>query len=174
MAVIEEGAKGGALSFLGGLGIPGAIGSTLLGSLLSVGSERERRKKLKEQYDLAIQPLRDRFSTANVGLSAAEGGLLRSTTDRTLTSLASRGVLDSSIAAGEVAGAVAPIEAAAAGRRDSLAERLASAQFQIAENTSAPGYAGAVGGALGDIGGFLGLLEGVKRGYRGGFGEAFG
>ena len=146
-----------------------SIGSTLAGSVLNVFSERDQRRELEERQIKAIQPLKDRFETAKVGLSSTEGGLVRSAVDRSLTGLAQRGVLDSSIAAGEVSRAVAPIEAAAAGRRDALAERLAAAQFQIANTGALPGYAGAFGDSFSDIGGYLALIEGIKQG-----GAAFG
>jgi len=141
-----------------------AIGANLAGSLLSTVGERQRLQELARKQHEAIQPLKDRFTTAQTGLSSSEGSLVQGATDRTLRGLASSGVIDSSISAGSVAGAVAPVQAQAADRRDRLAQSLASAQFQIAGNEALPGYAEAFGGSLGEIGGFLALMEGIKQG----------
>jgi len=141
-----------------------SVGANLLGSLLSIYGERKRRREMAGLQREALRPLEDRMATLSFGPSEAEGGLMRGVVDRTIRGLADRGMLDSNIAAGEIAGAIAPVQAQGASERRGLERDIASAKFQIAATEAAPGYSEAFGGALGETGGFLALMEGIRQG----------
>lgn len=142
------------------------IGLGAIGDLISTGSERRRLEELRASMTNALGPLEAEARGARFGLSKSEGGIAQAATDSTLGSLASRGVLQSSFAPGEVAQAVAPAELHRQGRLQETETQLAAAKQQIAGATSLPGYGAAFGGALGDVGGFLALRGGVEEGRK--------
>jgi hypothetical protein len=153
---------------LGGLsgGGPLGIGVSLLGGLIQTGSERRRLEELRKASENALKPLEAEAAGARFGLSQTEGNLAQGATESTLGSLASRGVLQSSFAPGEVAQAVAPVELHRQERLMGLERDIAAGKKAIAGETSLPGFGAAAGGALGDIGGFLALRGGVEEGRK--------
>lgn len=153
---------------LGSLSNPtlAGIGLQTLGGLISTRSERRRQRELREQSLGALEPLETERRQLAFGPSMSEGRMIQGETSRTLADLSSRGVLDSSFAASDVAGAVAPFEAQRKRELQSVDQQLAAAKQAIAQGTSLPGFGAAFGGALGDIGGFLALRGGVEEGRK--------
>jgi len=149
-----------------GLGITGglSLGAGLVGSLFSTYSEQKRRKELADQMRRDIEPLLKRQRTTEAGLTTGEAGLIRGMQGGAVNSLAERGVLDSSVAPAEVAAAAGPVLLRAAERRDALVERIASAQTQISQVESAPGFGESFGGSLTNLGGYLALIRGTQLG----------
>lgn len=146
--------------------VGGALGANLLGSLFSVRSERKRRQKLRERLLAENAPLEALLQTRQFGPSESEGNLMQAVTDRTLSGLASQGVLNSSISASRVAQAVAPIEEQRQRRTQGLLERVVAARQAIIEGTSLPGYGAAFGESFGEAGDLMALLATI--GQRGG------
>lgn len=157
-------AAGGLLGGPVGIGI--AFGANLLGGLFKRRSERRRAQKLRDALLADLQKQESILSTLQVGPSQSEGALLQTATTRTLSDLAGRGVLRSSIAAPAVAAAVAPIEEARQRRVQGLAERIAAARRAILEGTSVPGYGGALGESFEEGGDLLIQLAGRQRRQR--------
>ena len=141
-----------------------ALGANLLGSLFSIRSERNRRKKLRERLLAENAPLEALLQTRQFGPSESEGSLMQVATQRTLSDLASRGVLNSSISAPAVAQAVAPIEEQRQRRTQGLLERVVAARQAIIEGTSLPGYGAAFGEAFGEAGDLMALFSTLNRG----------
>ncbi len=142
------------------------IGLSTIGSLIETGSERRRLEELRATMTNALGPLEAEARGARFGLSKTEGSLAQGATESTLGDLASRGVLQSSFAPGEVAQAVAPAELHRQGRLQETERELAAAKTQIAGATSLPGYGAAFGEGLGEVGGFLALRGGVEEGRK--------
>ncbi|OGR91853.1 MAG: hypothetical protein A2V88_14545 [Elusimicrobia bacterium RBG_16_66_12] len=140
-----------------------AIGAGLVGGLLKMRSQRARIRKLQKARENALRQLEARQSTLEFGPSQSEGNILRGETQGALSSLASRGILGSNIAAGEVSRAIAPAEAMMQQRRDLGAERLFAARTQVAEGGEMPGYGEAFGGALEQGGELLALMAGQRE-----------
>jgi len=138
----------------------GSFGMKLGSALFGVGSERRRRDKLRHDMLANLAPLEAQVNQANFGPSQSEGSLAQSATSSVLSSLADRGVLQSSIAAPAVAAAVAPIEQQRQARRQGLIERLTAAKNAIYGDTSMPGYGSAFADTLGQGGDVLALLAG--------------
>ena len=152
----------------------GAFGSKLGSALFGVHSERDRRRKLQQQQLANLSPLEALVTQSNFGPSQTEGYLAQNATSSTLSSLADRGVLNSSIAAPAVARAVAPIEEARQARRMGLIERLTAAKNAIYGDNSLPGYGSAFADALGQGGDVLALLAGERGLDKAGGADALG
>lgn len=140
-----------------------ALGANLIGSLLSVRSERKRRQRLRERLLAENAPLEALLQQRQFGPTESEGNLMQVATQRTLSQLASQGVLNSSISAPAVAQAVAPIEEQRQRRTQGLLERVVAARQAIVEGTSLPGYGAAFGEAFGEAGDLMALLSAIGQ-----------
>lgn len=140
-----------------------ALGANLIGSLLSVRSERKRRQRLRERLLAENAPLEALLQQRQFGPTESEGNLMQVATQRTLSQLASQGVLNSSISAPAVAQAVAPIEEQRQRRTQGLLERVVAARQAIVEGTSLPGYGAAFGEAFGEAGDLMALFSTLNR-----------
>lgn len=143
-------------------GLAVAFGANLLSGLIGTAGARKRARRLRQEQLMALSPLEALLTQQNFGAGQAESDITTAVTRRTLGSLGARGVLNSSMAPGEVAQAVAPIEERRQARRQSLAERLAAARQAIYAGTQQPGYEEAFAGTLGEFGGLAALLSGEK------------
>jgi hypothetical protein len=135
--------------------LAGAFGAKLAAGLLGNRSEKRRKARITQLQLEALRPLENRLVQANFGASQSEGSLLNALTQRTLVGLADRGVLNGSGAAGEVAGAIAPVEAARQNRLDELTARIASIKANIYGDSATPGMEDAFAGSLGSLGNLL-------------------
>jgi hypothetical protein len=159
------GAATGIGTLLGGpVGFGIGAGVDLIGSLLGVRSERRRLEELRAEFEEAQKPLETALETRKTGLSQTEGKLAEGATTGALTDLASRNVLESSFAPGEVLRETAPLELRRQESVQGLERELAASRMAIAGATSLPGYGAAVGGTLGDVGEFLALRGGRDEG----------
>lgn len=150
-----------------------SFGANLIGSILGTSSERKRRKRLRAQLLAENAPLEALLRTRQFGPSESEGNIMQSVTQRTLSDLASRGILNSSISAPAVAQAVAPIENQRQQRTQDLLERVVAARQAILQGTELPGYGEAFGSSLGEAGSLLALIAGMKSRGTGGSEEYF-
>ena len=150
--------------------LAGSFGSNLLGSLFGIGSERKRRRRAREEGLQNLQPLESLLGQRQFGPTESEGNLMQVATNRTLSQLASQGVLNSSISAPAVAAAVAPIENQRQQRTQGLLERVVAARQAILSGTELPGYGAAFGQAFGEGGDLLALLAGMQHQPRSGSG----
>lgn len=145
------------------MALPGlalAFGANLLSGLLQTSGERKRMRRLRQEEFQALGPLEALIAQNRFGGMQSESDIESAVTRRVLGGLGRRGVLNSSMAPGEVAAAVAPVEERRQARRQSLAERLAAARQAIYAGTQQPGYEGAFAGTLGEFGGLMALLAG--------------
>lgn len=140
-----------------------ALGVNAIGGLLKARSARRRAKRVRGQRLAALQPLKAELATGQYGLSQSEGAIQRQVTTQTLADLAERNILDSSVAAPQVAQAVAPIQLAHSDRNRSLAKYIAASEDAIASDTEAPGYGEYLGDTLGDVGGYLARIQGRRQ-----------
>lgn len=143
--------------------IGAALGANLGGKLLGIASERAQRKKLRARLLAENAPLEALLRTRQFGPSESEGALMNTIVQRTLGDLASRGVLNSSISAPAVAGAVAPIENQRQARTQGLMERVVAARQAIIEGTELPGFGAAFGSTLGEAGDLLALFSTIGQ-----------
>ena len=148
--------------------LAGGLAGKFLGNFISTRSERNRLKKLQFEQFSALAPMEALLRQQDFGASETDSRLSQSVTTRTLTDLANRGVLNSSISAPAVASAVAPIEEQRQARRQSLMERLTAAKMAIYQNTSMPGYGNAFGQSLGEAGDVMAYMYGRGVGGRAG------
>lgn len=148
--------------------IGAALGANLGGKLLGIHSERNRRKKLRARLLAENAPLEALLQTRQFGPSESEGALMNTIVQRTLGDLSSRGVLNSSVAAPQIAGAVAPIENQRQQRTQGLMERVVAARQAIISGTELPGYGQAFGESMGEAGDLLALFSTMDRDGGGG------
>jgi hypothetical protein len=139
-------------------------GLKLGSNLLTARSARRRRDAIIQRQIEALRPAEDRLAQGMLGSSESQGSLLQAITTRTLMSLAGRGVLQGSGAAGEVAGAIAPVEQQRTEHLDEMAFRLAAVKQSIYGGSDAPGMADAWASSLGSAGNTLAYLGGRKLG----------
>jgi len=135
--------------------LAGAFGAKLAAGLLGNRAEKRRKARITQLQLEALKPMEDRLRQASFGASQSEGSLLNALTQRTLIGLAERGVLSGSGAAGEVAGAIAPVEQARQNRLDELTARIASIKSSIYGDSATPGMEDAFAGSLGSLGNLL-------------------
>lgn len=138
-----------------------ALGGAITGYSARRAAEKRRRRRLK-----ALEPVEAQIQQMGFGPSQSEGRIEQAVTNRTLRSLARRGVLQSSFAPGEVAAAVAPIEEQRQARLQDARFRLAAAKEAIEADTDIPGTGAIFGETLGDVGGFLALRAGIEDARR--------
>ena len=140
-----------------------AIGAQLASTLFGLGAERAARKRRERALLNAAERAERRATQAELGgqsLITQQQSSVRST----LGDLASRGVLDSSFAAPEIAAAAAPFEAARQSQVDTLEQRAEDLRLAAAtEGAAAPGFSDFAGGILGDVGGFAALRAGQRE-----------
>lgn len=141
----------------------GGLGFNLASKIFATGSERARRRKLRERLLAENMPLEALLRTRQFGPSESEGALMNTVVQRTLGDLASRGVLNSSISAPAVAGAVAPIENERQARTQGLMERVVAARQAILQGTELPGYGQAFGESFGEAGDLLALFSTINQ-----------
>ena len=144
--------------------LAGAQALKLGSNLLAARSAKKRRDKITKQRLDALRPAEDRFTQARIGPSQSEGSILQAITQRTLMSLAQRGVLQGSGAASEVAGAIAPAEAERQQQLDDMAFRLSAIKQSIYADGDVPGLGDAFAQTLGSAGGMLAYAGGRQLG----------
>lgn len=148
------------MAVLAGIALGANIGSTLLG----LGAEKARAERMEAAFlREAVKQERINAASQFSGFTQSEGNLADAVTSRTLSSLANRGILQSSISPGAVARAVAPIEERRQRRIERQRERAQNLRLGAATaGASAPGFGDFLGGALGEVGGFLALKAGQQ------------
>lgn len=142
------------------------FGLSALGSAFDIGGRRRQAKRRKKEEQKALDRIRQLQTQSSFGPTASEGALAERVTRGTLSGLAERGVLDSSISGPSVAAAVAPIEERRQSRLQGLTERLASAELTVAQGEPIPGYEEAFAQGFGDVGSFFALRAGIEEGIQ--------
>lgn len=159
--MVEEagGAGAGAGMFGGPVGIGIGLGANLLGGLLKSRGEKRRLKKIQQARLAALQPLEALLKSRQFGPSQSEGNIMQMVTQQTIGDLQQRGMINSSVAAPQIAQAVAPIEEQRQRRTQGLMERIAAEKSSIATDTAAPGWEDALGDSLGQLGGYATMIS---------------
>lgn len=155
------GIGGAAAGAIGGpIGIGIAVGANLASGLLRVRSQRARQRKLRTARLEAIRPLEGLLRATQYGPTLAESAAREQAGTQARQDLSSRGLLESSVAPGQVAAATAPFDMLRENRQQLLTQNLVAAKEAIAQDTQLPGFGEAFAGTLGEVGGLAAQYAG--------------
>lgn len=139
-------------------------GLNLVGRVLDIRSERARQARLRRQALAALAPLEAEARLYEMAPTQAEGYAMGEAVNAAHSTLAARGVGDSSLTGPATARALAPFLLQRETNVHNRIRDLAAAKTSIYRDTAAPGYGQAVAGFLGDAGGLLAQIGGQEEG----------